>query len=434
MKLLHRITFHISIALLIFFVAWGTLFYYIIVDEINDETDDSLEHYSEYIIARALRGEKLPENENGTNNSYHIRKVTAEYAASVPAVEFSDEMIYMESKQETEPARIYKTVFKNKEGEYSELTVIFPTFEKDDLKKTILFWILLLYFIQLVIIVAVNAFIQHHSLKPLYIMLEWIDNLKLAKHFPPLNIRSEITEFHKLSDALLRSARRNSEMYEQQSLFIGHASHELQTPIAIAQNRLEILADDPGLSETQLSQILKTRQSLENLSKLNKTLLLLTKIENRQFPNNRKINVNTLAASLLEDFHEAYGRFHISCVLEEKTEMNIHIDESLAVVLFSNIIKNAFVHNRSDGIVRICISGRRICFSNTSSKKSLNPDYIFQRFYRETEHEGSTGLGLSLVDSICKLYSIEISYTYKNETHNFELKIPQDLITGDFAK
>lgn len=425
MKLLYRISLRISIALLILFAGWGVLFYYIIIDEINDETDDSLEHYSEYIIIQALTGELLPDKDNGTNNSYFLTEVSPEYAKNTSSVRFLDQVVYVQSKGETEPARICKTVFKNNEGRFYELTVMVPTIEKEDLKQTILFWMILLYVLLLLSIIIINAYVMRRSLRPLYVILDWIDHLSLKNETLPLHIDSDISEFRKLSDALIKSAQRNAEVYEQQSAFIGHASHELQTPIAVAQNRLEILADDPALTETQLTQILKAKKSLETISKLNKTLLLLTKIENMQFPDSKAIDVNRLLLSLVEDFREAYTYLDIRCTVEENARLSIEMNETLASVLFSNLIKNAYLHNDREGRVHVLISSQSVRISNTARHGALNPDYIFRRFYQDSTKEGSAGLGLSLVESVCKLYSATISYAYEEEMHlhHFEVNL-----------
>jgi signal transduction histidine kinase len=397
------------------------------VDEINDETDDSLEHYSEYIITQALSGKQLPENDNGTNNSYHITEVTARYAAGRPAVQFLDENIYIQSRMETEPARIYKTIFKNSGGRYYELTVMVPSFEKNDLKTTILYWIVALYILLLPVIIGVNAIIIRRSMKPLYIMLKWLDKLTLQKKIPPLNIESDIAEFRKLADTLRRNAERNAELYEQQSLFTGHASHELQTPIAIAQNRLEILADESGLNEHQLQQVLQTKRSLENIAKLNKTLLLLTKIENKQFPDSKEININRLLNTLATDFSEAYGYLEIDARINDNANILINMNETLAYVLFSNLIKNAYTHNCKNGKVSVIFTPGSIRISNTAVYGALNPAYIYRRFYKGSKKEGSTGLGLSLADAICKRYNMNISYIYEDGMHHFTVQIPDHL-------
>lgn len=428
MKLLYRITLRVSAALLILFAVWGMVFYFVIIDEINDETDDSLEDYSEYIITRALLGEKLPEADNGTNNNYYITEVDQEYASNNPSVRFLEEEVYIYTKKETEPARILKTIFKDRENRYYELTVMIPTIEKKDLKETILLWIVILYIGLLVSILIVNAVVIRRSLQPLYTLLDWLDKFSVDRELPPLELNTDITEFRKLSDSLVRTARRNVEMYEQQSLFIGHASHELQTPIAVAANRLELLADDSGLTERQLEQILKTRRSLEDIAKLNKTLLLLTKIENRQYGDNEEVDVNGLLRSLAGDFREAYEYRGMEVDLTEKSVLHVDMNPMLISVLFGNLIKNAFVHNREQGKVMVEINGNIVSVSNTAVSGALNPEYIFRRFYQGEKKEGSTGLGLSLVESIAKLYGIKVSYLYQEDMHVFNVHFPDSVI------
>lgn len=422
MKLLQRITLKLASVLFLLFVGWGTLFYYIIVDEINDEVDDTLEEYSEHIIKRALQGEPLPDDDNGTNNSYHLINVSPEYAAQRPSTVFQDEMIYLKSKKETEPARTLTTIFKDRNAEYYQLTVMIPTIEKADLKLTILYWVITLYCILLLTILIVNTLVQRYTLKPLYSMLKWIDNLSLKKGLPPLKRDYNIYEFRRLAEALWQSSLRNAEVYEQQSLFIGHASHELQTPIAVALNRLELLMNDPSLGEEQLKQLIETKHSLESLTKLNRTLLLLTKIENAQFTDRKEISVRELIESLSTSYEEAYAHLGISCERVYHNDLVLNINESLATVLISNLIKNAYLHNRPGGTIAIEVTRRRIKISNTANGEALDTERIFRRFYKESQYTTSTGLGLSLVESICKSYDIKVGYEFSEGMHHFILE------------
>lgn len=425
MKLLYSITLRISVAMLVLFAIWAYAFYYIMVSEINDETDDTLEDYSEYIIARALAGERLPERDNGTNNSYHITEVDAAYAAATPAVQYLDEMVYLYSKKETEPARVHKSIFMDRQGRYYELTVMIPTIEKEDLLSSILLWIIILYIILLIALISVNAWVLRRSLRPLYALLDWLGKLRLGSAIPETGFETHITEFRELHDALVLSAQRNAEMYEQQSLFIGHASHELQTPLAIAGNRLEILSNDAELSEAQLEEIMKTRRTLDELSRLNKTLLLLTKIENRQFPESSNVDVNALLRKLSDDFAEAYGYLDIRLSIREDARVAVSMNESLASTLFRNIVKNAYVHNREGGRVDIRIKPHGVEVRNTATAGALNPDYIFRRFYHDTGKKGAVGLGLSIVESICRLYGFGIAYRYDDGAHLFDINMPE---------
>ncbi len=421
MKLVYRITSRISLALLLLMALWATLFYFIIVEEINDETDDSLEDYSEYIITRALAGETLLVENNGTNNSYHITEVTLEYVMKNPAIRYYDEMIYIHSKSETEPARILKTIFSDSQNKYYELTVSIPTIEKSDLQETILHWIIFLYLGLLLIIIGLNWIILQRNFRPLYRLLNWLDNFSVKKKFSEPDINTKTSEFQKLNEAIVRSARRNIETYEQQRLFIGNASHELQTPLAVCLNRLELLAEDSQLTEKQLEEIIKTKQSLNHAIKLNKTLLLLTKIENNQFPEKKEIIVNNLLKKIVKDYSEIYSARHIQASINENTIIKLNMNETLAFMLFGNLLKNAFVHNCENGSIDILITNNNISISNTCNSGILNTNYVFERFYQESKKEGSTGLGLSLSKSICNLYKMDIRYKYSEGKHFFEI-------------
>ncbi len=421
MKLAYRITSRISLALLVLMAVWATLFYFIIVEEINDETDESLEEYSEYIITRTLAGEPLPSVNNGTNNSYHITEVTSGYAAQYPAIRYYDKMVREYSTNDTDPARILTTIFSDSENNYYELTVSTPTIEKSDLQEAILYWIIFLYISLLIVIIGLNWIILQRNFKPLYKLLNWLDGFNVGKTFTAPAIQTKTTEFQKLNEAIVRSAQRNIETYEQQKSFIGNASHELQTPLAVCLNRLEILAEDPALTEKQLEEILKTKQSLDHAVKLNKTLLLLTKIENNQFPGKKEILLNALIKKLADDYSEVYANRNISDALHDKVQVNVEMNETLASVLFGNLLKNAFIHNHNNGSIDISITNTNISIANSGGDETLNPDFIFNRFYRGSKKEGSTGLGLALAKSVCGLYGMTIRYHFSAGKHIFSI-------------
>ena len=421
MKLTTKIIHRTSIVLLALMMVWATVFYFLMIDEINDEIDDSLEDYSELIILRVLNGDSLPSKDNGTNNSYHIREVSERYAQENERVRYMDATVYIESKRETEPARILKTVFRDDDDRYHELKVSIPSIEKEDLRETILWWIVILYLGLLLAILGVNYWVINRSFRPLYALLEWLNGYRVEKELEPFANETNVTEFKILGEAVFRSAQRNTEMYEQQKWFIGHASHELQTPLAICRNRLEILAEDPTLTEKQLEGVLKTCQTFEHVIKLNKTLLLLTKIENGQYPEVVSVDVNELLRATLRDYVEIYAYMNLAIAIEAQEERCLQMNETLAMMLFSNLIKNAFVHNHPNGRIRIGIGANAITFSNTGSEQALDVEKIFERFYQASKKEGSTGLGLSLVKSICKPYGMSVRYAYHNGMHNFTL-------------
>ena len=106
MKLIYYIILRITLALTLILTIWAVFFYVTMIDEVNDEVDDSLEDYSETIIIRALAGEELPSENNGSNNQYYLTEVTKEYAGNRNDIQYKDSMVYIVEKGETEPARI----------------------------------------------------------------------------------------------------------------------------------------------------------------------------------------------------------------------------------------------------------------------------------------------------------------------------------------
>ena len=421
MKLFYRVLMHLLVGIVVILVGWAVVFYMGIMEEINDEVDDSLEDYTELIITRSLAGKELPAHDSGSNNQYYLREVEPSYALSRPAISYRDSMVYISEKKETEPARILTTLFKDKEGTYFEVAVYTPTIEKKDLRQAIFQLLVGLFVSLLVAILLINVWVFRRSMRPFYRLVDWLDHSRLGKKNVPLENPTHTTEFRKLNEAVMRYATHSEEVFEQQKQFIGNASHELQTPLAICQNRLEMLMEDETLSEPQMEEILKTYQTLEYVSKLNKSFLLLSKIDNSQFVETSEVCINEVLHRYVDDYCEVYDYRGIRLMVEEKGEFRIRMNETLAVVLVTNLLKNAFVHNIDKGEIRIVITSSGIRFGNTGNGEPLDGKRIFERFYQGKKKEGSTGLGLAIVDAVCRQYQLRVSYSAVDGMHCFEV-------------
>ena len=421
MKLFYRVLMHLLVGIVVILVGWAVVFYMGIMEEINDEVDDSLEDYTELIITRSLAGKELPAHDSGSNNQYYLREVEPSYALSRPAISYRDSMVYISEKKETEPARILTTLFKDKEGTYFEVAVYTPSIEKKDLRQAIFQLLVGLFVSLLVAILLINIWVFRRSMRPFYRLVDWLDHSRLGKKNVPLENPTHTTEFRKLNEAVMRYATHSEEVFEQQKQFIGNASHELQTPLAICQNRLEMLMEDETLSEPQMEEILKTYQTLEYVSKLNKSLLLLSKIDNSQFVETSEVCINEVLHRYVDDYCEVYDYRGIRLTVEEKGEFRIRMNETLAVVLVTNLLKNAFVHNIDKGEIRIVITSSGIRFGNTGNGEPLDGKRIFERFYQGKKKEGSTGLGLAIVDAVCRQYQLRVSYSAVDGMHCFEI-------------
>ena len=420
MKLFHLVLWRISLALIVVLTVWAGFFYMAVVEEVNDEVDDTLEDYSEGLIIRALSGEDMPTASNGSNNQYYLYEVSESYAASHPQITYRDEMVFITEKSETEPARVLITIFRTEDERYMELVVYTPTIEKLDLLRAILGWIIFLYVLLLLIILSINIWVFRKNIKPLYVLLKWLDSSQLGKKNEPLENTTKITEFRKLNAATMAFAERGEKLFEQQKTFIGNASHEMQIPLAICRNRLEMLMEDETLTEHQLNELIKTHQTLENLTRMNRSLLLLCKIENGQFADTRSVCLNDILAHYLDDYKEVYAYRNITVTVTTDSSFCVEMNDSLVSVLVTNLLKNSFVHNIDGGFIYIKITANTFEISNTG-EKPLDRERIFERFYQGQKKEGSTGLGLALVDSICKANHLTIDYTYVENRHIFTI-------------
>lgn len=418
MRLTHSIALRLSLVLLPLIAAWAVIFYFGMVNEINDEADDSLEDYSERIMLRVLAGEQLPGSGDGTNNSYSIVPVDEEYADTHPHMKYYDADVYIPEKMETEPARILTTVFMDSDGIYYELKVATPTFEKEDLKKAILWYVVILYVILLATVEAVTLFVFHRSMKPLYALLEWLDSYRTGAANNPVPNNTSIREFAKLNSAAQRAMDRSEQLFEQQKLFIGNASHELQTPIAVLTGRIELMLDNENLDESTMGELIEMRRTLDRMSRLNRTLLMLNKIDNNQFPESSDVDISALIRENTGIFSEIHEDRKCSISVPER--FIVHMNESLASVLISNLIRNAYRYSGEGGEIIISIEGRTLSISN-SGQQSLDAAHVFERFHHSSRKEGSNGLGLALAKAVADYYHFGISYKFRQNMHTFSV-------------
>ena len=412
----------VSLGVVAVLTAWAVLFYVAMVDEINDEVDDALEDYSELIIMRSLAGRELPSHDIGSNNQYYLRKVDAAYAMSREHICYADSMVYIVEKKETEPARILTTIFRDDASQYYELVVSIPTIEKKDLVEAIFYLLLTLYAALLLAIMLINVWVFRKSMKPLYVLLRWLDDNRLGRKRTELVNPTNVTEFCKLNEAVNAYAAYSEEVFEQQKQFIGNASHETQTPLAICQNRIELLMEDESLKENHIEELAKTLQTLDHVTRLNKSLLLLSKIDNNQFAESGCIVMNEVFDRFIDDYKDVYAYRGIEVEVAVSGGFEVEMNDMLASMLVTNLLKNAFVHNADGGRVRIAFSPDGMEFANTGDGTPLDPQRIFDRFYQGKKREGSTGLGLAIAHSICLQSGLQIVYEYTNSMHCFKVR------------
>lgn len=416
MKLIYKVTRRLAMVVLPVLLLWATVFFFAMVSEVNDETDDSLDDYAEMIVRRVVAGDELPTPGDGSNNTYSIELLppTEVYRDSK---EFDDREVYLFWKKETEPARVLTRIFHDEDGIAYRLVVSTPTFERDDIIRAILIYIAIIYTVLLCTILAVTVVVFKYSMKPLYSLLRWLDGYRPGNGTDGFPNEETVYEFKKLTKAARETIERAENHLERQKQFIGNASHELQTPLAVLGNRIEWMMDNTSLTEEQFTELSKMRQSINRLVRLNRTLLLLSKIDNGHFLDRSNVDIVSIIENELEVYKEIFAEKELVCKVNVPQSFVVHMDEMLATTIVSNLIKNAFVHSPEGDTIEITISQGELSVSN-SGDEALDATRLFDRFYTSGK-TGSTGLGLALVKSIAGYYNWGVKYSFTGGKHRF---------------
>jgi len=254
---------------------------------------------------------------------------------------------------------------------------------------------------------------------------ETLDRLKTFKlnsqnkiEFPA----SDTVEFEELNQSLYKLIEHNISVYKTQKEFTENASHELQTPLAIIKNKLDLLLQDQDLTEKQYRIVEDMNRALTRSSRINKNLLLLAKIDNNQFDNSENFSFDQLLRQSIDILKEHFEQKNID--VQEYIESNVRLNgnSSLTEIMINNLIVNAIRHTLPDGSIAIKLRDSVFEISNSGVEK-LNTDLLFKRFSKlSADHHGS-GLGLSIIQEICKFHHWTVSYRFENNHHVFSVNL-----------
>lgn len=423
MKLLNKSILHLMGYLLLIVSFWSVIFYFNMLDEIKDSVDEELENYKRQIVFKAEKDPTILQQKTFDEGFFSVNPISKKEALNFKDT-YEDTEIYAQDaddeEPELEPVRILTTVFEQK-GNFYELKIFNNMVEEDDLVKELLWDAAGLYVLLIFSILILNNLVLQRLWRPFYELLHELKNYRLgiSKSFPKVETKTK--EFSDLQDAVTTLLQYSEKSYEQQKEFIGNASHELQTPLAIAINKLELLIEKENFTENQAEKIAEIMEIIERLVRLNKSLLLLTKIENKQFFDNQEIKVNDIVRKNIDDLQDIAEFKQVEIHFTENNELSVNADGALMNIVVSNLLRNAIFHNVKEGKVKVIIDSKKLSVLNTGADKSLNQEKIFTRFQKSEEHQSGSGLGLAIVKAIAELYDFSVSYNFKNGMHEFSV-------------
>lgn len=292
--------------------------------------------------------------------------------------------------------------------------------EKDWIEKIVAFVITLLLFILLGSILLtrwLNKRIWHSFYQNLSI-LETFDIEKISH--PPKFQPSKINEFNRLNAVLNELVNRVIKSYKIQREFAENAAHELQTPVAVLKSKIDVFLQVPELTNEQMQLLGQLNDATSRLSRLNKNLLLLSRLEHQKF-DFEQVNLTEFLSANLDFWHGQCDAKSIKINILELNDSLQNTNRSLSEILINNLILNAIRHNINDGNIDICLNQMKIEIKNTGKKEPLHQSQLFKRFAKTDASTQGNGLGLAIVKKIADLHSWQIVYLYEEGFHVFRV-------------
>lgn len=321
---------------------------------------------------------------------------------------------------EVEPYRElnFPIILKGKSYTYSERINLVET---EDLLKNIAILFFAIISILLFGLFFITKKLSLNLWKPFYKTLQQIESFEIDKTKQPDFAETDVEEFNRLNTSIQKLIERNTVIYKSQKEFIENAAHELQTPLAVFQVKIDTLIQRSDVTQEQSEILGSLNENVSRLNRLNKNLLLLSKMENDSYSDKQTISLTNYIQKNLDFFTEQAKAKSLIIKMELQKDFEIKSNPVLAEVLISNLFLNAIKHNIEGGQISIAMQENKLVFSNSGQPSPLNTDKLFKRFSKLNPSEQGTGLGLSIVKKIADINNWTVAYNYENNLHSFSI-------------
>lgn len=420
MKLLTKTTlFFITIALFTLFVG-GIVFYVSFRFMINREIKRELINDMHQFLMHP------PAGQDYGNDTVRVSFPSRYEVIPVPVVQnprfvFTDTLLFDDIMHHYQS---YRTIHLETEmdGNSVRISISKSMLISNELVAYVAFITLILSVFLLVCLVLFNNFFLSR------IWGNFFDTLSVIKDFSITDKKdihlpeTEIAEFNELNQVIEKMHGRIRKDYDNLQEFIENVSHEIQTPLAIISSKADLLLQDERLGTDELRQIQSIRNNVARLSNLNRSLILLAKIDNHQFPARDRVELTAMINFHLENFDEILKakKIHVACNFGNP--IAVTADPGLISIMLLNLLKNAIYHNLQGGKLEISATEDMLTLRNTGKNPEMDEEELFKRFVRSSERADSLGLGLAIVKKICDFYTYEISYSYTNSFHCISIR------------
>ncbi|MXV14023.1 sensor histidine kinase [Hufsiella ginkgonis] len=331
---------------------------------------------------------------------------------------FEDVEYRNDKEDEIEPGRSLETVIKVGDKFY-EVTISKSKVESEDLIRVIFLITLLVTAVLLISLIVINRFVLGRLWKPFHSTLNEMKAFNLADMRELSPAQTHIDEFRELNTAAATMASRVKEDYKELKSFTDNASHEMMTPLAVINSKLDTLLQTESFSDKQGVVIEDIYIAVGRLSRLNQSLLLLARMENSLIDDFGEIELYSQLEQKIRQFQELIELNGLTVTFAGEVK-SIRASKYLLDILLNNLIGNAIRHNHPGGTVMIGLNNGGLAITNTGSSQGLDPSIIFKRFSKADTSEGM-GLGLALSRQIAVYHGYALEYRFQDEKHVFSI-------------
>ena len=419
MKLLAKTSLYYLILSIPILILSGFICFYIITKEVSDSNNELLLKRKELIENYFKENDTIYLKVIAKSREAAIEKISSIKTSKIFAPVFSDTLIFDKKENEYAENRMLSSVYKVGNSNYS-IKIWRSTLEYEELLTGIFTSLLILLILLFLTYLIINLWISKTVWKPFYQTVSSLKSFRASDNEIPRFTDTSVQEFDELNISLNVMMQKMIVDFNSQKKFTENASHEIQTPLAVIKSKIDLLIQSENLKEKDMNLIVAIDDACSKIIRLNKSFLLLTKIENRHFNTAEKVSFENVIESSLLFFEEHIQANKINIIKNVTSDFCILMNADLCMVLVNNLLQNAIRHNSKKGDIEILIEKNKISISNLGGDKPLD-NLLFERFQKNTTSQESLGLGLSIVKEITEVSGLIFNYKYYNGKHNFIL-------------
>ncbi len=412
MNLVRKTNTYYLYFLLFLFPIMVVVDYYVIKYSVNYEVNDVLLHESERIRYALKENGSLPHS----NYVYETKSIPKDYSIQN---QFGDTLVFEGYANGLIPYRTYQFTVASG-SQKMKITLRHVLLEMNEL----ILWLFATTTFILLMLAAglflINQRIYRWAWKPFFHNLFQLKDYHIASKEPVRLKPSNINEFKQLDAVITTLMDQVKKDFQTLKEFNENISHEIQTPLAIIRNKMVLLLESNNLDEHEMQWVQAVYQEANKLSKISKSLTLISRIENQEFTRLDSVDIRTIIDNIISNMEEIIQFKN----LELRIKLNpvkMKCDLILANILFTNLIKNAVQHNHEGGYIAMSLNEEKFEIINTGEVSKIEPSHLFHRFQRGNSVMDSLGLGLAINQKICDLYGFRLQYDQQGGTHTFSL-------------